>query len=83
MDKWLAKLKTQTQVLRWILSLGVMVVSVWLLTREVDWGQVLSALQTANYTWVLVGVLVIIETFFARVWRWQALLWRADLSFWR
>ncbi len=82
MDKWLAKLKTQTQVLRWILSLGVMVVSVWLLTRELDWGQVLSALQTANYTWVLVGVLVIIGTFFARVWRWQALLWRADLRFW-
>jgi hypothetical protein len=36
MDKWLAQLKARTQVLRWILSLGVMVVSLWLLTRELD-----------------------------------------------
>lgn len=82
MDNWLAKLKARTQVLRWILSLGVMVVSVWLLIRELDWAQVRGALQTADYTWVLVGVLAIIGTFFARVWRWQALLWRADLRFW-
>lgn len=82
MEKWLEKLKARTQILRWILSIGVMVVSVWLLIRELDWVQVLAALQTANYTWVAVGVLAIIWTFFVRVWRWQALLWRAGLRFW-
>ncbi len=82
MDKWLAQLKARTQVLRWVLSLGVMVISVWLLLRELDWAQVLGALRAADYTWVLVGVLAIVGTFFARVWRWQALLWRVDLPFW-
>jgi uncharacterized protein (TIRG00374 family) len=82
MEKWLAQLKARTQMLRWILSISVMLVSVWLLIRELDWTQVLAALQTANYTWVVVGVLAIIVTFFVRVWRWQALLWRAGLRFW-
>jgi uncharacterized protein (TIRG00374 family) len=82
MNKWLEQFKTHLQVLRWVLSLGVMFLSVWLLIRELDWAQVLGALRTANYTWVIVGVLAIVGTFFARVWRWQALLWRADLRFW-
>jgi uncharacterized protein (TIRG00374 family) len=82
MKAWLEELKARLQVLRWVLSLGVMFVSVWLLVRELDWVQVLGALQTANYTWVAVGVLAIVGTFFARVWRWQALLWRTNLRFW-
>ena len=82
MDKWLAQLKARMRFFRWILSLGVMIVSLWLLTRELDWGQMVGALQTADYTWVIVGVLAIVGTFFARVWRWQALLWRTDLRFW-
>lgn len=82
MDKWLAQLKARMQIFRWIFSLGVMVISLWLLTRELDWTQMVGALRTADYTWVLVGVLAIVGTFFARVWRWQALLWRADLHFW-
>ena len=82
MEKWLAQLKARTQVFRWVFSLGVMVVSLWLLTRELDWAQMVGALRAADYTWVIVGVLAIVGTFFARVWRWQALLWRADLRFW-
>jgi uncharacterized protein (TIRG00374 family) len=82
MNKWLAQLKTRLKALRWLLSLGVMVVSVGLLLRELDWAQVLGALRAADYTWVIVGVLAIVGTFFSRVWRWQALLWRADLHFW-
>lgn len=69
-------------MLRWIVSLGVMVLSVWLLIRELDWAQVLGALRAADYAWVIVGVLAIVGTFFSRVWRWQALLWRAELRFW-
>lgn len=82
MKKWLEQLKARLQVLRWVLSLGVMLLSVWLLIRELDWAQVIGALRTADYTWVIVGVLAIVGTFFARVWRWQALLWRTDLRFW-
>ncbi len=82
MQKWLEQLKARLKLLRWVFSLGVMFLSVWLLIRELDWAQVLGALRAANYTWVIVGVLAIVGTFFARVWRWQALLWRTDLRFW-
>ncbi len=82
MKAWLEHLKARLHLLRWLLSLGVMFLSVWLLIRELDWAQVLGALRAANYTWVIVGVLAIVGTFFARVWRWQALLWRAGLRFW-
>jgi len=82
MKTWIAQLKARMQVLRWVLSLGVMLLSVALLVRELEWAQVLAALQAADYTWVIVGVLAIVGTFFARVWRWQALLWRTNLRFW-
>ncbi len=82
MDTWMAQLKARARVLRWIFSLGVMVISVALLIRELDWAQVLGALRAADYTWVAVGALAIVGTFFSRVWRWQALLWRSNLRFW-
>jgi len=81
---WGARLRalTENKALRWALGLGVMGLSFWLLGRELDWAQVWAALHTVQYGWVLVGVLMIVGTFFARVWRWQALLWRADLPLW-
>ncbi len=82
MQKWLDQLKVRLQLLRWVFSLAVMLLSMGLLIRELDWAQVIGALRAANYTWVLVGVLAIGGTFFARVWRWQALLWRTGLPFW-
>ena len=82
MGEWLKWLKRHVRWLRWVVSLGVMVLSVWLLARELDWAQVYAALSSVNYGWVAAGVLAIVGTFFARVWRWQALLWRADLRLW-
>lgn len=82
MREWVEFSKRHGKLLRWALSLVVTVVSVWLLARELDWGQVRAALAAANYAWVVVGVLAIVGTFFSRVWRWQALLWRAGLRFW-
>jgi len=79
---WVAELKARAKVLRWVLSLGVMILAVGLLIRELDWAQVLGALRAAHYAWVIVGVLAIVGTFLARVWRWQALLWHSHLDFW-
>ena len=67
------------QVGRWALGLGVAGLSIWLLARDLDWRVLGSVLGSAEYRWVLVGVLAIIATFFARAWRWQVLLWQSPL----
>jgi len=70
----------ENRMLRWVVGLGVMSLSVWLLSRELDWAQVRGALQQVEYAWVLLGVAAIVGTFFARSWRWQALLWQGKLA---
>jgi hypothetical protein len=62
------------QLLRLGLALGITALAVWLLVRELEWEAVVSALRSANYRWVALGMLAIVGTFFARAWRWQALL---------
>ncbi len=67
------------QVGRWVLGLGVAGLSGWLLVRDLDWGSLRSVFQGAEYRWVLAGVLMVVATFFARAWRWQALLWQSPV----
>ncbi len=67
------------QLLRLGLAVGITALVVWLLVRELDWDAVVNALRNADYRWVALGICAIGGTFFARVWRWQALLWQADL----
>jgi len=64
---------------RWVIGLSVAGLSCWLLARDVDWQSVVSALCTADYRWVIVGILAIVATFFTRAWRWQALLWQSNV----
>jgi len=70
---------SRRRVWSWILGCGVAALSIWLLTRELDWSQVGGALREAQYIWIAAGALIIVGTFFARAWRWQALLWQARL----
>lgn len=75
-------LANKTRVQRWtrgLLGLGGLALFGWLLAREMDWAQVAHALRQADYLWVAVGTLAITATFFTRAWRWQALLWWAEL----
>lgn len=69
------------RVLRWLLSLGVAGVSVWwLLTRDLDWREVVAALRAANYVWVALGIVAVVGTALARAQRWRLLLWQADVG---
>lgn len=79
-DKNPARKMSRRQVWSWIIGGGVAALSIWLLTRELDWAQVGLALRNAEYVWVALGAAIIVGTFFSRVWRWQALLWQARLS---
>lgn len=68
-------------LLRWALGLVVAVVAMWLLFRVLDWREVLQALRSADYSWVVLALFAIIGTFFSRTLRWQALLYRSDIRF--
>jgi uncharacterized protein (TIRG00374 family) len=56
--------------------LGVIIsaIGVWLVARDVDRDQLAHAIRTADYGWVIAGMLAIIMTFFTRTWRWAVLL---------
>jgi uncharacterized protein (TIRG00374 family) len=66
---------------RWIVGLSLAALSFWLLARDLDWRAVGEALQQADYRWVGLGILGIVATFFARTWRWSALLGIPQASF--
>ena len=69
------------RVARWLLALVVAALSIWwLLTRDLDWREVMAALRAANYGWVLLGVAAVIGTALARAQRWRLLLWQADVG---
>ena len=65
--------------LRWIAGLSVAGLSLWILIRDVEWPAVGQALETANYRWVVVGLVAIVGTFFTRTMRWRLLLWQFDV----
>jgi uncharacterized protein (TIRG00374 family) len=61
---------------RWTVSLVIAGICCWLMVHDLDWDALLDNLNAADYHWVLLGVSAIVATFFARTWRWQALLWQ-------
>ena len=68
-------------LLRWVIGLVVAVVAMWLLLRILDWQEVLQALRTADYSWVVLALVAIVGTFVSRTLRWQALLYHSDIRF--
>jgi uncharacterized protein (TIRG00374 family) len=71
--------KARAQLVRWLVGFGVASLSCWLLARNVDWPSLWEALASADYRWVVAGVLAIVATFFTRARRWQALLWQSAI----
>lgn len=80
--KGVTQAETRTRwvrVTRWIVGLGVAGLSCWLLARDLDWQGVAEALSSADYRWMIVGMLAIVATFFTRARRWQMLLWQSNV----
>ena len=67
-------------ILRLGVGVAVVVLVVWLLAANLDWQAVVEALAEADYRWVGLGVAAILGTFLTRGRRWQALLYRDDVS---
>lgn len=61
---------------RWQFFLGIAVSAlfVWLALRGIDLGRAWTALQSANYWWLVPAVAVYFLAVWARVWRWHYLL---------
>ena len=59
-----------------LIIFGVIIsaIGVWLVARDVDRDQLAHAISTADYSWVIAGILAIIMTIFTRMWRWAVLL---------
>jgi uncharacterized protein (TIRG00374 family) len=61
---------------RWQILLGVLVslFFIWWAVRGLELGRVWDYLRTANYWWILPGVVVYFGAVWARTWRWHYLL---------
>lgn len=66
---------------RTVIGLIVAGLALWLLIRNMQWTDIVSVLQHADYRWVVIGGIAIVGTFFTRTRRWQALLWHAHPRF--
>ncbi|MYC13727.1 MAG: flippase-like domain-containing protein [Gemmatimonadetes bacterium] len=55
-------------------SLALMGGFLWAAFRNVEWGRLEEALQTANPLWLLLSAIIIIASGLPRAWRWRILL---------
>lgn len=74
------KKRFSSSLLRWIIGLTVVGLAVWILARGLDWDAIVDALVSADYRWVVLGLMSILGTFVVRGLRWQALLYHSDVS---
>jgi hypothetical protein len=61
---------------RWQLWLGIAIsiFFLWLVLRDLDFGELWEQVRTANYWWLLPGVAVYMLAVWVRAWRWHYLL---------
>lgn len=60
-------------IVRFIIGLVITVVSVWYLSRDIEFVDLRSAISSARMEFIYLAVVVIIVTGFAKAWRWQLL----------
>jgi hypothetical protein len=68
MTQWIKK--------QWKLWLGIAISSVflYLAIRDLHWGEFWEAIKTANYIWLIPGVIIYFGGVWIRAWRWHYLL---------
>ena len=68
------------------IGVGIIIgaVLLWYLFKDTDWNEVWWVLRSAHIGWMLLGVGVLIVSFFIRVWRWGYIVNPVEpVSFWR
>jgi len=57
-----------------IVGIVISVVLMWLLFREINFGDLMAALRGANYFWIIPNVLLIVLTMYLRAYRWTFMI---------
>ena len=73
MPNWLPKLAPR-HLLRWALSLALLVASFWVAFRLTDWTELWATLRRADYGWLPLCIALMLLSHLLRAWRWRELL---------
>lgn len=66
--------KSLINFLKVLISIGLAVVLLYLVFRNVEWNEFWERAKSVNYTWVIVSILLSIVAYVARAYRWNILL---------
>ncbi len=64
----------QKKVVYLLIGLGISVVLLWLLFRNINFTELAAALRGANYLWLIPNVLLIVLTMYQRAFRWRYMI---------
>ncbi|MGR3296279.1 MAG: lysylphosphatidylglycerol synthase transmembrane domain-containing protein [Candidatus Bathyanammoxibius sp.] len=67
-------MKTNVKQISLLLGLCISAVFLWLFLREIEWDELYSALQRADYIYVIPAVLITLVTYLIRTARWELLV---------
>ncbi len=57
-----------------IIGLLISLVLVWALFRNINFGELVQALSSANYLWLIPNIILVISAMHQRAWRWQFMM---------
>lgn len=64
----------QKKVVYLLIGLGISVILLWLLFRNINFTELIAALRGANYLWLIPNILLIVLTMYQRAFRWRYML---------
>ena len=67
-------MKTNVKKISLLLGLCISAVFLWLFLREIEWDKLYSALQKADYIYVIPAVLITVVSYLIRTARWELLV---------
>ena len=67
-----------------VIGIIIGVLLLWSLFKDTDWQEVWQVIRSAHIAWMLMGLLLLLLSFFIRVWRWGYIVNPVvSVSFWR
>src|SRR5512140_298699 len=64
----------RSRLLRYLLSIALMVFFLWYAFRGTDFGKLYEAIRDASYGWIAISFAILMLSHVVRAWRWRYLL---------